>query len=418
MPHLPTVEAGDTNQEVVFPPVTKDHIQNCSYDAWFPKYRSSCLKSRIIPLSPAFVSYLLEDGIILADDDDVLDEPEEEWHSSAATRPQVEEVYSSDEEDDEDEADSRPPNERFPETHRLIKEEIAELGGAVVPKLNWSSPKDAKWISPHQNTLKCTTPNDIYLLLKSSSFVSHDLTHAFDDCTPAAPSRPFAPVLVLRPFFSPHVALEFRCFVKHRSLIGITQRDLNHYDFLEGLKPSIQKKIKEFFNSTLRFSFPDSCFTFDVYIPESSLEDDGLGRVRLIDINPWAPRTDSLLFTWQELLDMEVANPLYGSAMNEEDAYDGDEDSSSEEETDEGDPGDETQRKRGPEFRIIQKDDPATYNFSSPQYSAHKLPKEVVDASAAGGSGLREFMQQWRDLTEGRADGIWEQAGSTGGSST
>ncbi|KAL6851074.1 hypothetical protein ACO1O0_008202 [Amphichorda felina] len=418
MPHLPTVDAGDGDQEVVFPPVTKDHIQNCSYDAWFPKYRSSCLKSRIIPLPPAFVSYLQEDGIILADDDDVLDEPEEEWHSSAATRPRVEEVHSSDEEDEEDEEDRRPPNERFPETHRLIEEKIAELGGAVVPKLNWSSPKDAKWISPHQNTLKCTSPNDIYLLLKSSSFVSHDLSHAFDGCTPPAPSRPFAPVLVLRPFFSPHVALEFRCFVKHRSLIGITQRDLNHYEFLEGLKPNLQEKIKAFFDRTLRFSFPDSSFTFDVYVPESSSEADGLGKVRLIDINPWAPRTDSLLFSWPELLDMEVARPLYGSATNEEEVDASSDESDAEETTDEDGPGGETRRKRGPEVRVIEKNDPAAYNFSSPQYSAHKLPKEVVDASAVGGSGLREFAQQWKAMTEGRADGIWEQAGTTPGTST
>ena len=410
MPHLPTVDNGD-DQEIAFPPVTKDHIQNCSYDSWFPNYRSSCLKSRIIPLPPTCVSYLHEDGIILADDDDVHDEPEEEWHSPAATRSRVQEVYSSDEDDSDGEEDTRPPNERFPEVHRIIKEKIAELGGAVAPKLNWSSPKDAKWISPHQNTLKCTSPNDIYLLLKSSSFASHDLTHAFDDCTASPPSRPFAPILVLRPFFSPHVALEFRCFVKHRALIGITQRDLNHYEFLPGLKDKLQKKIKAFFDITLRFSFPDSCFTFDVYVPESSSEKDGLGKVRLIDINPWAPRTDSLLFSWQELLEIEVARPLYGGACNEEDVDESDEEDAILDETDDvgalgADP--ENRRKRALEFRIIEKDDPAAYNFSSPQYSAHKLPKEVVDASMAGGGGLREFAQQWKEMTEGRADGIWE----------
>lgn len=428
MPHLPTHDNGDdSGEDLVFPPVTKDHILNCSYDSWFPRYKSSCLKSRIIPLPPAFVSYLHEDGIILADDeedgtkDNLESEDKEEWHSAGSWKParQVHEVTSDSESDsEEEEVDRRPPNERFPETHRLIRERIAELGGSVAPKLNWSSPKDAKWISPHQNTLKCTTPNDVYLLLKSSSFVSHDLDHAFDDCTAAAPSRPLAPVLVLRPFFSPHVALEFRCFVKHRTLVGVTQRDLNHYDFLPALRPSILRKLRAFFRSTLRLTFPDPCFTFDVYIPESSVSDDGLGRVRLIDINPWAPRTDSLLFSWQELLDAEVARPLYGSAVNPDDLDDADDagDTSVDEMDDEDD---EAVQARGPELRIIEKDDPAAYNFSSPQYSAHKLPKEVVDASAAGGSGLREFAQQWRELTEGRGDGIWEQAGQAGpGTST
>lgn len=408
MPHFPSSNDGEERAQLTFPPVTRDHIQNCSYDSWFPKYRSSCLKSRIISLSPSFVSYLLEDGIILADDE-VATEPEEEWHSSASTtmRPPVQDI-SDDEDDDEEDDNSRlPPNQRFPETHALIKEKIEELGGAVAPKLNWSSPKDAKWISPHQNTMKCTSPNDIYLLLKSSSFVSHDLLHAFDDCTDLPATRPFAPILVLRPFFTPHVALEFRCFVKHRALIGVTQRDLNHYSFLEGLRPNLWRKIRAFFREKLRFTFPDSCFTFDVYVPENSLADDGLGKVRLMDINPWALHTDTLLFSWEELLEMEVQRPLYGSISTEQGAEGSGGETTADEMDDDFSP--EYQSGRQPEIRIVKKDDPEAYNFSTPQYSAHKLPKEVVDASLAGEGGLREFAQQWKGITEGRAGGIWEQ---------
>lgn len=417
MPHLPTVDLGDDDpEELVFPPVTKDHIQNCSYDSWYPQYRSSSLRSKVIPLPPAFVSYLHEDGIILADDDGAEDEEDEDWQPTSTSRPRVEEVVSDDESDEETQA-PLPPNQRFPETHRLIKDKIAELGGAVVPKLNWSSPKDAKWISNHQNTLKCTNPNDIYLLLKSSSFVSHDLSHAFDECTSAPASKPFVPILVLLPFFSPHLALEFRCFVKHRNLIGITQRDLNHYDFLAGLRPKLQTMIKSFFDSTLKYSFPDSCFVFDVYVSESYLADDGLGKIKLIDINPWAPKTDSLLFTWKELLDMEVSRPLYGSVTQGE-IEDGSSEEDTADETEDEESPDGFRRRRLPELRILEKDDPAAFNFSSPQYSAHKLPKEVVDASSAGEGGLREFLTQWRNLTEGAGNGIWEQAAAQPGSST
>lgn len=55
-----------------------------------------------------------------------------------------------------------------------------------------------------------------------------------------------------------------------------------------------------------------------------------------------------------------------------------------------------------PELRLVETDDPAAYNFSSPQYSAHKLPKEVVDASASGAGGLREFAQQWNEMLNRR----------------
>ena len=405
MPHLPVVDDG-TVQETPFPPYTRDQIQNCSYDSWYRRYRPHCLKSRFISLPSDVVSYLQEDGIILADEDDNKvaggDETEDEWHSAGAQRTAQISPESSDDESEVAETNILPPNERFPATHELIKTKIKELGGAVAPKLNWSSPKDAKWISPHQNTLKCTSPNDIYLLLKSSIFASHDLGHAFDGCSPAAPARPFNPILVLRPFFMPHVALEFRCFVKHRSLIGITQRDLNFYAFLDDLRPQIWRKVVAFFRTVLRLDFPDSSFAFDVYIPEDSSAKDGLGRVRLIDFSPWTPKTDSLLFTWPELLDWEVQDPLYGS-LSSAASVDVDD-----EETEDDTSVLEYLSDSDPEFRIVEKDDPAAYNFSSSEFSAHKLPKEVVDASLAGPGGLREFAREWKAMTEGRADSVWE----------
>ncbi|CAJ2506295.1 Uu.00g004250.m01.CDS01 [Anthostomella pinea] len=388
-----------------FPPVTRDHILHCSYDSWFPKYRTSCIKSRIIPLSPEFIEYIREDGIVLADDDGA--EPEnDEWESAPSTmRPPIEEVDTDSESDsDEDEPPMLPPNQRFPELHQMIKDKITELGGAVAPKLNWTAPKDAAWISPHQNTNKCTTPNDIYLLLKSSNFVTYDLEHAFDDCTPTPSSSAnvppsFKPVLVLRSYFNPHTAMEFRCFVKHRNLIAISQRDLNFYEFLKSLRADIVARIFQLFNHKLRYTFPDGNFAFDVYIPEG--EDEPLSRARLIDINAWAPHTDSLLFDWKELLDMEVPGPVLG-VMGDEDQggeANGAETESSEEEDDDF----------VPELRLMEKEDPAAYNFSSPQYSAHKLPKDVVDAGLAGQGGMRDFARKWREMTQYRENvADWE----------
>lgn len=207
-------------------------------------------------------------------------------------------------------------------------------------------------------------------------------------------------------FFTPHVALEFRCFVKQRSLIGITQRDLNYYSFLDGLRPQLWKKINTFFKEKMRLSFPDACFTFDVYIPEDPVAEDGLGKIRLMDINPWAPRTDTLLFSWQELLDTEVKHPLFGSSASDDVGEIGGDETAAEETDD--DTKVDYQPNVLPELRLIEKDDPAAFNFSTHQYSAHKLPKEVVDASMAGEGGLREFAQQWKEITEGRASGIWD----------
>ncbi|KAH9883588.1 D123-domain-containing protein [Xylariomycetidae sp. FL2044] len=396
-----------SSSEPQFPPITRDHILHCSYDYWFPKYRASCIKSRIIPLSPEFIEYIREDGIILADDD-AAEPQDDDWESSPVpARPEVaEQANDSDSEGesdgDDDEPERSPPNHRFPDLHQLIADKIAELGGAVAPKLNWTAPKDATWISPHQNTIKCTCPNDIYLLLKSSNFVTYDLEHAFDDCTPtpvdSPSSAPFHPVLVLRSYFNPHTAIEFRCFVKHRNLIAISQRDLNFFAFLKSLSSGIVARIYQLFNHKLRYTYPDGSFVFDVYIPDG--EDEPLGRARLIDINPWAPHTDSLLFTWQELLHMDVPGPILGVAGQEDDGgleYEGMDDSGEEEDD------------FVPELRLIEKDDPAAFNFSSPQYSAHKLPKDVVDASLAGEGGMRDFAQKWKEMTEYRDNvASWE----------
>lgn len=102
----------------------------------------------------------------------------------------------------------------FPELEEEVERAIRELDGAVVPKLNWSSPKvgppllsathlctrfdqsmqaslvwalgstyvpiaqDASWMSVG-GTLNCSSFADICLLLKSSDFVSHDLSYAY-----------------------------------------------------------------------------------------------------------------------------------------------------------------------------------------------------------------------------------------------
>ncbi|KAI3337601.1 D123-domain-containing protein [Xylariaceae sp. AK1471] len=409
MPSFTQPQAAPTSDTPVveFPPITRDHILNCSYDSWFPKYRASCIKSRIIPLSLEFVNYIREDGIILADEDEAESE-DDEWESAPSTiRPPPYEVESDSDSEDVEEPPRLPPNKRFPELHQLIKDKIAELGGAVAPKLNWTAPKDATWISPHQNTIKCTSPDDVYLLLKSSNFITYDLEHAFDDCMPTANSNvnqaPFKPVLVLRSYFNPHTAMEFRCFVKHRNLVAISQRDLNYFEFLQPLKADIIAKISQLFNNKLRYTFPDGNFVFDVYIPEG--EGEPLSRARLIDINAWAPHTDSLLFGWKELLDLEVPGPVLGVVGEEggqNQTASAEIDETSEEEEDED---------FSPELRLIEKEDPVAYNFSSPQYSAHKLPKDVVDAGMSGEGGMREFARKWREMTGMENVANWENQG-------
>lgn len=404
-----------------------------------------CIKSRVIPLPAEFIEYLREDSIILSDESNghasgSVDD-DDDWEPSNPTmrhhKSADEEKYDVflDDSDDEDDEDDNappvvrlPPNRRFPEVHQRIKDEIAALGGVVAPKLNWSAPKDAAELMEQKNTMRCRTPDDIYFMLKSSNFVSHDLEHAFDGTTGAtaasigtsaapATSLGFNPVLVLRAYFDMHTALEFRCFVKQRNLVAITPRDLKYYPYLEGLRSTIVERAKTLFHSKLQFTFPSGNFSFDIYIPEKQGLDeagdsgaDNNGRLswaRLIDINPWAPRTDTLLFSWRELLELKIPKPFLGIVgdSGQDERQNGDEEGDGGEDElgdDDGEDDEDDEEDYKPELRLVDKDDPAAVNFSSAPYSAHKLPKEVVDASMAGEGGLRAFAQQWQEIVQSR----------------
>ena len=56
-----------------------------------------------------------------------------------------------------------------------------------------------------------------------------------------------------------------------------------------------------------------------------------------------------------------------------------------------------------PELRLVRRTDAEAFGFNAPQYSAHKLPKDVVEA-AQSGEGLMEFARDWREILARRQD--------------
>ncbi|QKX57079.1 uncharacterized protein TRUGW13939_04187 [Talaromyces rugulosus] len=410
MPHIDSdpaegPEASGGLTKLPFPPVTPSHILHCSYHYWHPLYRTSTPKARLIPLTDAFISYLRADGIVL---------PPDQPARSTFTNDDSGFEDSDDEQDDDENDD---PSTAWPEVHNQIKDTIQELGGKVTPKLNWSAPKDATWIAV-TNDLQCQAPNDIYMLLKSSDFITHDLDHAFDDTDPEpsestnepvskSPDVPKIPYhLVLRKYFNLNPSLEFRCFVRDRKLLCLCQRDLNHFDFLFPMRDMLRSRIQSFFDDKLRDTFPDRNFVFDVYVPPPH------ERVWLIDINPWAIRTDPLLFSWMEILTMKEPAPIEEEFVrlslksdngdlagdHQDRSSEAGDDSASDQEEDDEEDSDVEDLSIFPELRLVRRDDPEAYGFTSPQYSAHKLPRDVVDASQAGPGGMESFMRQWQDL--------------------
>lgn len=124
--------------------------------------------------------------------------------------------------------------------------------------------KDAAWISATQS-LKCTSPFDVFLLLKSSDFINHDLNFAFEHCSE---QEPIAFDLILREWRDLQPSMEFRVFVKDRAIIGISQRDPTYYEFMNDVKEDIEDMIYDFFEDVVRDKFPSqNCkFLLDCFI--------------------------------------------------------------------------------------------------------------------------------------------------------
>ncbi|KAK0466977.1 D123-domain-containing protein [Desarmillaria tabescens] len=265
------------------PPLSAAYILSFQFSSWYPRFSSKTIKSTIIRrLPPDFVEYLDSDGVIVP-------EGSENLESTTVV-----------EDESDDEAGEPEKRYSFPDLDAEIRQCIAEYG-AVFPKLNFSSPKDASWILPAGSPLKCTSPSDIYLLLKSSDSTNHDLSkdHVFEGCERHPES--YGLELVLRKWYSIDRSRECRCFVRKNSLIGISQRDLNYYDFWNDstTQKKITKVIKEFWETEVQPKW-DLCedYVFDFLLTRD------LSRGHIIDFSPYAVRTDPLLFSYEELWDV------------------------------------------------------------------------------------------------------------------
>ncbi|XP_072024900.1 translation initiation factor eIF2 assembly protein-like [Amphiura filiformis] len=258
----------------------KQQVLNCSFSSWYQLFKQITIESKIISLPKEFIDYLNEDGIVLPEGD----------HSR------------NDEADDEqEENDEQRQVPSFPDLQQSIHNALHSLGGAVFPKLNWSCPKDASWIACG-NTLKCHTPNDIILLLKSSDFVTHDVTCPFDSCEDdetASDEVQFE--LILRKWVDVSQAMEFRVFVKHDNIIGISQRDpTTYFPVLQSMKEHIGGRICNFHRKYIQGKFHDEDYVFDVYFKNE------VKKIMLLDFNPFGEVTDGLMFEWSELCGEEL----------------------------------------------------------------------------------------------------------------
>ncbi|KAK1743915.1 cell division cycle 123 family protein [Skeletonema marinoi] len=316
------------------PRPTKFEVESCQFSHWYPTFRSIpkssiqnatnyklrknvTIESNIIkPLPNEFIEYLLSDGVRL---------PRCAARVSSCMKDDTADTNGDDGWNDSDDNDDESSNEEvkqynFPNLTSQIQIALENLGGNCMPKLNWSSPKDATWMNC--GTLKCTKVGDVYLLLKSSEFVSFDLERAWDDLEPAItaegeavendqgnddgkPPKDFEYELVLRKWCNLHPSMEFRCFIYNHELIAISQRHpTKFYSHLQlsdedEVHPTTEI-IHAFFETYVQRRFASGNmhrYVMDVYV-------DSQERTWVVDFNVWGSRTDALLFDWVELMEI------------------------------------------------------------------------------------------------------------------
>ena len=238
-----------------------EEVSNCAFHNWYSQFENTSVRSKIVNISDDALQYIVSNGLILPSD------------ISANNRSDDLDKFFSD-----------------------IKSAIKSLGGSVIPKFTWSVPIDAKWIS-HDKSLKCQTPDEVMMLIKSSDFVTHDIEHAFDDCNESeSPSckQTLCHKLNLREWVDIIPSSEFRCFVKNNALVGISQRHCDtFFPDLTTKVDFIKEKITNFFLAKIQFKFSNVNFIFDVFLDKQ--------EVKLLDFNAFNSSTESLLFTWEEI---------------------------------------------------------------------------------------------------------------------
>eukprot|EP00668_Euglena_longa_P045674 GGOE01061352.1.p1 GENE.GGOE01061352.1~~GGOE01061352.1.p1 ORF type:complete len:343 (+),score=62.21 GGOE01061352.1:83-1030(+) len=250
--------------------------------SWFPKFESDTLKSVLLDLSQEFLDYLTTDGMVLPKSICTLKAAKEEDYGALA-----------DDWDGYDSADDEGvPCPEFPILVERIKLCLADWG-AVVPRSNWTVPQDAAWIIP-SHSAKCTSVEDIFLLIKASSRLAYD----YGDWQQRGL---VPPVLALRKWYGLERSMEFRCFVVEGHLEGISQKHCTEFfAHLQPLRLKVRATIASFWERRLRNQFDLETYTVDVYL--QAKKGSNSYRVFIVSFGIFGLLEESpCLFEWDEL---------------------------------------------------------------------------------------------------------------------
>ena len=197
----------------------------------------------------------------------------------------------------DDDNDDEPHQNPIPELCKRVAKIILRMKRKTVPKLNWSCPSDAVWQSV-DNTLRCFTVNEIFILLKSSDKINHDMAYPFENCVDCEETdvSDVEYNLAIQAYAKLQPASEFRCFIRQKKIVAICSRDTTFHDDLGDRVDAMWTDMIDFVQYKILPKCPLPSFVVDIY---RKIDE----KFWIFGFNPFSQPTDSLYFSWDELED-------------------------------------------------------------------------------------------------------------------
>lgn len=199
-----------------------------------------------------------------------------------------------------------PKFQNADEIIKKIDQEIIKFPKGAFVRLGSRSPKDCLYPSKD----KCFTGKDAFQRLTAcSERISDDLSLAINN--------EYEPYIWLREWKEIPEWAEFRCFMKDRKLIGISQYNYLQnkiYPEIEQYKATILSLISGFFDHFKKVSYLNNVI-FDIFIQLKIIDNLYYWEIKLLEINPFFELTDPCLFDWRKLEEFK-GQFLFNNSLN------------------------------------------------------------------------------------------------------
>jgi hypothetical protein len=173
-----------------------------------------------------------------------------------------------------------------------MDEKIGEFPKGAFVRLGSRSPKDS-WLGNREGFRVESGQKAWDILTDCSERVYDDLCWAL--------ANDYTPCLLVREWLDMPRIMEFRCFVKAKKLVGISQYFYNDDpDTIPTFQSSLEWALGVFFDKSFLPHVHLDDVVVDVFAKFEVRENEVSVDVRLIEINPFSTWTDPCLFDWNE----------------------------------------------------------------------------------------------------------------------